>query len=242
MTFQAPTTMSNKGSILIIDDEKDLIELVRYNLEKDGFDAIAATDGQSAIEIAQRHKLDLIVLDLMMPGMDGLEVCRRLRQDSRTARVPIIMLTAKATEADRIVGLEIGADDYVVKPFSPRELVARVKAILRRTATQAEPQQIIRHGDLTIDVARHEVLFGGKAVSLTATEFRILQFLAGKPGRVLTRDDIIDAALGRDANVFDRTIDVHITAIRRKLGRGADQIETIRGFGYKFRDTSPATA
>jgi two-component system phosphate regulon response regulator PhoB len=232
----------NKGTILIIDDEKDLIELVRYNLEKDGYDAISAADGQTGLEIAQRHKLDLIVLDLMMPGMDGLEVCRRLRADPRTGRVPLIMLTAKATEADRIVGLEMGADDYITKPFSPRELVARVKAILRRTTTQAEPQQVIRHGDLAIDVARHEVMFGGKQVSLTATEFRILHFLASKPGRVLSRDDIIDAALGRDANVFDRTIDVHITAIRRKLGKGSDPIETIRGFGYKFRDTSPATA
>ncbi|HEY7116595.1 MAG TPA: response regulator transcription factor [Tepidisphaeraceae bacterium] len=232
----------HKGTILIIDDEKDLIELVRYNLEKDGYDAIAAADGHSGLEIAQKHKLDLIVLDLMMPGMDGLEVCRRLRADGRTARTPIIMLTAKATEADRIVGLELGADDYVTKPFSPRELVARVKAILRRTTTASEPQQLIRHGDLLIDVARHEVAYGGKSVSLTATEFRILHFLASKPGRVLSRDDIIDAALGRDANVFDRTIDVHITAIRRKLGKGADQIETIRGFGYKFRDTAAATA
>jgi DNA-binding response OmpR family regulator len=232
-----------KGTLLIIDDEKDLVELLRYNLvEKEGYDVISANDGQSGLEIAQRHKVDLIVLDLMMPGMDGLDVCRRLRADPRTNRVPLIMLTAKATEADRIVGLEMGADDYITKPFSPRELVARVKAILRRTTTQAEPQQVIRHGDLAIDVARHEVTWGGKGVSLTATEFRILQFLASKPGRVLSRDDIIDAALGRDANVFDRTIDVHITAIRRKLGKGADQIETIRGFGYKFRDTTPATA
>jgi two-component system phosphate regulon response regulator PhoB len=232
----------NKGTILIIDDEKDLIELVRYNLEKDGYDTISATDGQSGLEIALRHKLDLIVLDLMMPGMDGLEVCRHLRADPRTARTPIIMLTAKATEADRIVGLELGADDYITKPFSPRELVARVKAILRRTATQAEPQQVLRHGDLAIDVARHEVTYAGKPVTLTATEFRILQFLASRPGRVLSRDDIIDAALGRDANVFDRTIDVHITAIRRKLGKGAERIETIRGFGYKFRDAAAATA
>jgi DNA-binding response OmpR family regulator len=232
----------HKGTILIIDDEKDLIELVRYNLEKDGYDAISANDGQTGLEIAQRHKLDLIVLDLMMPGMDGLEVCRRLRTDPRTGRIPLIMLTAKATEADRIVGLELGADDYITKPFSPRELVARVKAILRRTTTQTEPEQLIRHGDLSIDVTRHEVSVAGKPVALTATEFRILHFLASKPGRVLSRDDIIDAALGRDANVFDRTIDVHITAIRRKLGKGADQIETIRGFGYKFRDAATATA
>ena len=234
--------MSNKGTILVIDDEKDLIELVRYNLEKEGFDAIAASDGQAGLEIARGHKPDLIVLDLMMPGMDGLEVCRRLRGDERTRRIPVIMLTAKATEADRVVGLELGADDYVTKPFSPRELVARVKAILRRTASHAEPGQVIRHGDLLIDPVRHEVTFGAKPISLTATEFRILQFLASKPGRVLSRDDIIDAALGRDANVFDRTIDVHMTAIRRKLGRGSEQIETIRGFGYKFRDTAAATA
>ena len=237
-----PANLMHKGTILIIDDEKDLIELVRYNLEKDGYDAISATDGQTGLEIAQRHKLDLIVLDLMMPGMDGLEVCRRLRTDPRTGRIPLIMLTAKATEADRIVGLELGADDYITKPFSPRELVARVKAILRRTTTQAEPEQLIRHGDLLIDLTRHEVSVAGKPVALTATEFRILHFLASKPGRVLSRDDIIDAALGRDANVFDRTIDVHITAIRRKLGKGADQIETIRGFGYKFRDAAAATA
>jgi two-component system phosphate regulon response regulator PhoB len=232
----------NKGTILIVDDEKDVIEFVRYNLEKDGYDTIAATDGQTALDIAQRHKLDLIILDVMMPGIDGLEVCRRLRADGRTARVPLIMLTAKATEADRVVGLEMGADDYVTKPFAPRELVARVKAILRRTSAQAEPEQVIRHGDLSIDLVRHEVKYAHKPLSLTATEFRILHFLASKPGRVLSRDDIIDAALGRDANVFDRTIDVHITAIRRKLGKGADQIETIRGFGYKFRDEAPATA
>ena len=167
-----PTPM-NKGTILIIDDEKDLVELVRYNLvEKEGYDVISATDGQTGLEIAQKHKLDLIVLDLMMPGMDGLEVCRRLRADGRTSRIPVIMLTAKATEADRIVGLELGADDYVSKPFSPRELVARIKAILRRTAAQEEPAQVIRHGDLLIDLARHEVAVGGKPVSLTATEFR----------------------------------------------------------------------
>jgi two-component system alkaline phosphatase synthesis response regulator PhoP len=226
----------SKGTVLVIDDEKDLIELVRYNLDKEGFDVVAAHDGTSGLEIATRHKPNLVVLDLMMPGMDGLEVCRRMRGDERTRRIPVIMLTAKAAETDRIVGLELGADDYVTKPFSPRELVARVKAVLRRTAEQEEPKELIRAGELVIDTKRHEVTFAGQPVSLTATEFRILQFLAGRPGRVVTRDEIIDAALGRETAIFDRTIDVHVTAIRKKLGAGGQQIETVRGFGYKFRD------
>lgn len=225
------------GTILVIDDEKDLLELVRYNLEKEGYDVILARDGTSGLEIALRHKPDLVVLDLMMPGMDGLEVCRRLRGDDRGRHVPLLMLTAKATEADRVVGLELGADDYVTKPFSPRELVARVKAILRRSGEKAAPVEVIRRGDLVIDVACHEVKYESRPVELTATEFRILQFLAGRPGRVLQRDEIIEAALERNSDVFDRTIDVHITAIRRKLGPGGEMIETVRGFGYRFRDT-----
>jgi len=229
-----------KGTILIIDDEKDLLELVRYNLEKDGYDVIVACDGQSGFEIAAKHRPDLIVLDLMMPGIDGLEVCRRLRAENRTSHTPLIMLTARATEADRIVGLEMGADDYVTKPFSPRELVARVKAVLRRATQQQEPPELIRHGLIVIDVNRHEVTCDGRSVNLTATEFRILQFLMSRPGRVLTRDEIIDAALNRDTDVFDRTIDVHITAIRRKLGKQGDQIATVRGFGYKFKDVPDA--
>lgn len=225
------------GTILVIDDEKDLQELVRYNLEKDGYDVIVARDGTSGLDIALRHRPDLIVLDLMMPGMDGLEVCRRLRSDDRGRKVPLIMLTAKATEADRVVGLELGADDYVTKPFSPRELVARVKAILRRSVTGAEPTEVIRRGELVIDVACHQVKYAGEPIELTATEFRILQFLSSKPGRVLKRDEIIEAALERNSDVFDRTIDVHITAIRRKLGKGGEMIETVRGFGYRFRDS-----
>ena len=229
-----------KGTVLVIDDEKDLIELVRYNLEKEGFDVIAATDGQSGVEVVRKHRPDLVVLDLMMPGLDGLQVCQRLRSDPRTARVPIIMLTAKATEADRVVGLEFGADDYVTKPFSPREVVARVKAVLRRSAAQAEDRQEIRTGELTIDLSGHEVTYRGARIGLTATEFRILEFLAGRPGRVFSRDEIIDAALGNETAVFDRTIDVHITAIRRKLGPGSELIETVRGFGYKFRHSADA--
>jgi two-component system, OmpR family, alkaline phosphatase synthesis response regulator PhoP len=226
----------SKGTVLVIDDEKDVIEFVRYNLDKEGFDVVAASDGSSGLDIATRHKPDLVVLDLMMPGLDGLEVCRRMRGDDRTRRIPVIMLTAKAAEADRIVGLELGADDYVTKPFSPRELVARVKAVLRRTNEQTEPTEVIRSGELLIDSKRHEVTYGGQPVALTATEFRILQFLASRPGRVVSREEIIDAALGREAAIFDRTIDVHITAIRKKLGAGGQQIETVRGFGYKFRD------
>ncbi len=225
----------NKGTVLVIDDEKDLIELVRYNLEKEGFDVVAATEGQSGLELATQHQPDVVVLDRMMPGIDGLEVCRQLRGDRRTSRLPIIMLTARAAETDRIVGLEMGADDYVTKPFSPGELVARVRAILRRSSPQ-EQAQVVRHGKLVVDVGRHEVSYDGQVISLTATEFRILHFFVSRPGRVLTRDQIIDGALSRDAAVFDRTIDVHITAIRKKLLGGGELIETVRGFGYKLND------
>ncbi len=224
-----------KHTVLVIDDAKDLIELVRFNLEKSAFDVLSASDGRSGLTIASEHAPDLILLDLMMPGMDGLEVCRHLREDPRTRHIPIVMLTARAEEADRIVGLELGADDYVTKPFSPRELVARVKAILRRTAAPPSPQ-VIRQGDLTIDVARHEVHFKGAPVFLTATQFRILQFLASQPGRVVSRERIIDAALSGDSSVYDRTIDVHITSIRKKLGPGGDCIQTVRGCGYKLSD------
>jgi len=229
----------NKHTVLVIDDAKDLIELVRFNLEKSGFDIMSAIDGRSGLEIATQHAPDIILLDLMMPGMDGLEICRHLRQDPRTRQIPIIMLTARAEEADRIVGLELGADDYITKPFSPRELVARVKAILRRTTAPPSPE-VIRHGDLTIDVARHEVNFKGAPVSLTATQFRILHFLASQPGRVVSRERIIDAALAGDSSVYDRTIDVHITSIRKKLGSGADCIQTVRGCGYKLADHASA--
>jgi DNA-binding response OmpR family regulator len=224
------------GTILVIDDEKDLQELVRYNLEKEHYDVIVASDGRTGLDIALRHRPDLVVLDLMMPGIDGLEVCRGLRTDDRGKRIPLIMLTAKGTESDRVVGLELGADDYVVKPFSPRELVARIKALLRRSAPEPEPAEVIRRGDLMIDVGCHQVKLGEREVQLTATEFRILQFMASRPRRVLKRDEIIEAALDRDSDVFDRTIDVHITSIRRKLGKGADLVQTVRGFGYRFRD------
>jgi len=228
-------------TVLVIDDERDLIELVRYNLEKGGFDVIGATKAEAGLEIARLNSPDAIVLDIMMPGQDGLEVCRQLRADARTARIPVIMLTAKASEADRVVGLELGADDYLAKPFSPRELVARVRAILRRSAGAAADSEVLRLGDLVVDVPRHEVSWKGRPVVLTATEFRILHFLAARAGRVCSRTDIIDDALGTDVAVIDRTVDVHVTAIRRKLGKGAEFLETVRGFGYKFRE-APAGA
>jgi two-component system alkaline phosphatase synthesis response regulator PhoP len=227
-------------TVLVIDDERDLIELVRYNLEKSGFDVIGATKAEAGLEIAKMNSPDVVILDIMMPGQDGLEVCRQLRGDARTARIPLIMLTAKGSEADRVTGLEMGADDYLVKPFSPRELVARVRAILRRNAAAATTSEVIRHGDLVVDVPRHEITWKGRAVFLTATEFRILHFLAARAGRVCSRTDIIDDALGSDVAVIDRTIDVHVTAIRRKLGKGGEFIETVRGFGYKLRDAAKA--
>ena len=226
----------NKGTILVIDDEPDLVELVQFNLKKDGYEVIVANDGQSGVDIALKHVPNLIVLDLMMPGIDGLEVCRQLRADSRTRGIPMIMLTAKAEEADRIVGLELGADDYVTKPFSPRELVARVRALLRRSTSSQESPTVIRQGELLIDLSRHEVSYEGNQIVLTPTEFRILHFMAARPGRVLSREQIIDAAVGNEMAVFDRTIDVHIAAIRKKLGKAGERVETIRGFGYKWRE------
>jgi two-component system phosphate regulon response regulator PhoB len=227
----------SRSTVLVIDDEKDLLELVRYNLEKEHLDVITATDGQAGLEIGLRHKPDLVLLDLMMPGMNGLEVCKQLRSDARTKRVPIIMLTAKAAETDKIVGLEMGADDYIVKPFSVRELLARVRAVLRRSNPDAEQEDVIRRGHLTVDVPRHEVTWGSHKINLTATEFRILEFLVTRPNRVNSRDDIINGALDRDESIYDRTIDVHITALRKKLGAGAKHILTVRGFGYKWSES-----
>jgi DNA-binding response OmpR family regulator len=225
-----------RETILVIDDEKDLIELVRYNLEKEGFQVTSAFDGEAGMSMATQVNPDVILIDLMLPGIDGLEVCRQLRASERTSRIPIIMLTAKSSEPDRVVGLELGADDYVTKPFSPRELAARVKAVLRRTSSQRQLPCLIRVSELAIDPERYEVFCGNKAISLTATEFRMLHFLAGRPGRVFSRNEIISATLGRDIAVLDRTVDVHVVSLRRKLGKCGQWIETVRGFGYRFRE------
>ena len=225
-----------KAVILVIDDEKDLIELIRYNLEKEGFLIKGALDGESGLAAARRDLPDLIIVDVMLPGIDGLEACRRLRSDSRTASTPILMLTAKSAESDRIVGLELGADDYVVKPFSPRELAARIKTLLRRRVSPASPSTVIRRGELTINAMRCQVSYEGNPIPLTASEFRLLHFLAAHPGQVFSRSELIDGALGREISVVDRTIDVHVTGIRKKLGDSGEWIETVRGFGYRFRE------
>ena len=226
-----------RGNVLIIDDEKDLIELVRYNLEKEGYRVTSACDGESGLATAFQVMPDIVLIDLMLPGIDGLEVCQRLRSESKTAQIPILMLTAKSGETDRIVGLELGADDYVTKPFSPRELAARIKAILRRTSQSSdESGKVIRHEGLTIDLGRCDATYEGKNLDLTATEFRLLYILALHPGRVYSRSELIDGVLGREVAVIDRTIDVHITGLRKKMADRGDWIETVRGFGYRFRE------
>ena len=228
----------SKGIVLVIDDEEDLIELVRYNLTKEGFEVISAGNGESGLMQAVKIKPDVIIIDLMLPGIDGLEVCRTLRAGNETSHIPLIMLTAKGSESDRIVGLELGADDYITKPFSPRELAARIKALLRRTRGFQQNKSIIRHGEISIDLNSHEVSCQDSSVELTATEYRLLQFMASHPGHVFSRNAIIENVLGRDVTVLDRTIDVHIMSLRRKLGECSEWIETIRGFGYKFREES----
>lgn len=226
--------MTNK--ILIVDDEKDLVELLKFNLQKEGFDVFFAFDGQTALSVAERETLSLIVLDLMLPKFDGLEVCRRLKRNQVTAHIPIIMLTAKGEESDRVVGLELGADDYVVKPFSVRELIARVKAVLRRTEAQQKPKDILKVGDVVVDTVKHKVKVKGKELDLTLTEFRLLAALAQRRGQVLTRNQLIDFARGTDAFVVDRTMDVHLSSLRKKLGGYGDLIETVRGIGYRMKE------
>lgn len=226
-----------KEKILVVDDEEDILELVRYNLAKEGYQVQGVTSGELALAKAREDRPDLIVLDLMLPGVDGLDVCRQLRSGPETASVPIVMLTAKTEDADVVTGLELGADDYVTKPFSPRVLLARIKAVLRRRLPDAqESQRVIRTEDLTINPSRHEVMVQGRHVVLTATEFRILYFLARRPGWVFTRDQIISAVKGDDYPVTERSVDVQIVGLRKKLGDAGETVETVRGVGYRFRE------
>ncbi|HXX93383.1 MAG TPA: response regulator transcription factor [Planctomycetota bacterium] len=227
----------SKGKVLIVDDEKDLVKLVRYNLEREGYEVLAATTGESGLAMALAHSPRVVILDRMMPGLDGLEVCRQLRQQPRATYLPILLLTAKATEEDRVAGLEAGGDDYITKPFSPRELVARIKAVLRRAPSRAS-QDVYQVGDLVVDVPRHRVTYRERDISLTAGEFRILRFFAARPGRVFSRAEIIDGALDGSVDGLSRTIDVHLACIRKKLGAGGEQIETVRGVGYRLSDAN----
>ncbi len=224
--------------ILVVDDEEDILELVRYNLAKAGYKVTAVASGEEAIKAARSKLPDLVLLDLMLPGVDGLEVCNTMKRDQRTANIPIVMLTARGDETDIVTGLELGADDYVTKPFSPRVLVARIKAVLRRRSRQpAEEKAVLKIKDLAIDAGRHEVTVRAKRIDLTSTEFKILHLLARRPGWVFTRQQIIDAARGEEYAVTDRSVDVHIAGLRKKLGPLGKQIETVHGVGYRFRES-----
>jgi two-component system alkaline phosphatase synthesis response regulator PhoP len=226
-----------KQKILVVDDDEDILELVRYNLVKEGYQVVCVTSGEQALKEAKDGAPDLILLDLMLPGLDGLDVCRRLKGDPLTNTIPIIMLTAKGEEADIVTGLELGADDYVTKPFSPRVLLARLKACFRRKLQEeADETGILRVGDLTINATRHEVFVSGKPAALTATEFGILLFLARRVGWVFSRDQIIRAVKGDDYPVTERSVDVQIAGLRKKLGNAGDSIETVRGVGYRLKE------
>jgi len=228
--------MANE-KILVVDDEEDILELVRYNLAKNGYKSVCVGTGENALKAAKLESPDLIILDLMLPGLDGLEVCKILKADSRTSAIPIVMLTAKGEEADVVAGLELGADDYVTKPFSPRILLARLRAVLRRKSLEpANETQVIKIHDPVIHPGRHEVLVRGKPVEMTYTEFRLLHSLARRPGWVFTRSQIVDAVRGSDYPVTDRSVDVQIVGLRKKLGLCSEYIETVRGVGYRFKE------
>jgi two-component system phosphate regulon response regulator PhoB len=224
-------------SILVVEDEEDILELVRYNLAKEGYKVTAVTSGEDALDAARSTSPDLVVLDLMLPGIDGFEVCKLLKNKAKTQHIPIIMLTAKGEEADIVTGLELGADDYITKPFSPKVLTARVRAVMRRKSREPiDKTAALEIHDLVIHPGRNEVLLRGRPLDLTFTEFNILHFLARRPGWVFTRDQIVDNVRGDDYAVTPRSVDVHIVSLRKKLGDAREYIETVRGVGYRFKD------
>ncbi len=226
----------SKKKILIVEDEKNIAELVTYNLEKSGFDCVTTNNGEDALVILQKHEIDLVILDIMLPQMDGLEACRRIRRGNRTSSTPIIMLTAKGEETDRIVGFELGANDYVVKPFSPRELVLRVKSILNYTTQKAETKEILTMENLTVDIAKHKVFVNNEDIKLTAMEFKLLVLLMQRKGRVQSRDVLLEDIWDMSTDVTTRTIDTHVKCLRHKLGEIGSFIETVRGLGYRFKE------
>jgi len=225
-----------RTKILVVDDEEDIRELVRLNLTKEGYEILDCDSGEQALSLSRGKQPDLVVLDLMLPGIDGIEVCRRLKADPKTAAIPVVILTAKGEEADVVAGLEVGAEDYVVKPFSGKVLAARVRRLLRKAAQPADDQAIIKVHDLTIDPGRHEVRAADAKVDLTRTEFNILRTLARRAGLVLSRYQIVDSIHGDDYLVTDRAVDVQIVSLRKKLGPCGKYIETVRGVGYRFKD------
>ena len=225
-----------KETILIVEDEKDIIKLLEYNLKKEGFNTSVAQDGEDALDMAPRLHPDLIILDLMLPGVDGWDVCKALKKETKTATIPIIMLTAKSQESDKVVGLELGADDYVTKPFSPRELIARIKAVLRRVKEKDKLPEVLKAGDLTIDFSKIQVSFKDKPIELTSKEFELLKTLIKAKGRVLSRDYLLDTIWGFDHSmeIQTRTVDVHIRTLRKKLKNAAKHIVTVKNYGYRF--------
>ena len=226
----------SKKHILVVDDEEDILELIRYNLAKEGYQVTCANSGETGLAKARSEHPDLVLLDLMLPGMDGFDVCRALRSDANTRNLALIMLTAKGEEPDIVTGLELGADDYVVKPFSTRVLLARVKTVLRRKQeAPIDTQAVIKTNGLVIDPVRHEVSLDSKLVDLTATEFKLLHFLAARPGWVFSRYQIVDAVHGEDYPVTDRSVDVQVVGLRKKMGKHSSLIETVRGVGYRFK-------
>ena len=228
----------SKEKILVVDDEEDILELVRYHMAREGYSVACATSGEEALKASASEPVDLIILDLMLPGIDGLEVARRLRENSSTRCTPIIMLTAKGEEADIVAGLELGADDYVTKPFSPRILIARVKAVIRRRSGASEVESdILTVRELSIHTGRRHVTAKGRSLDLTYTEFQVLYFLARRPGWVFTRSQIVDAVRGDDYPVTDGSVDVQIVGLRKKLGPLGKYIETVRGVGYRFMES-----
>jgi two-component system phosphate regulon response regulator PhoB len=222
--------------VLVVDDEPDLLELVRFHLAQAGFEVEIARDGRQGLESIRRRRPDLVVLDWMLPDLSGTEVCRQVRSDPQLRDLPILLLTAKAEEVDRVVGFELGADDYVTKPFSPRELALRVQAILRRTSAEQVASDVLERGSIALDTERHRCSVDHVEVILTAKEFRLLQTLMSRPGRVLSRQRLLDEVWGSDITVTERTIDTHLKRLREKLGAAGDLIETVRGVGYRFAD------
>lgn len=222
--------------IAVVDDEEDIVDLITHSLEKENFRVEPFFDGESILEYTKKHKPDLIILDLMLPGIDGLEVCKFIKQDEATKSIPIIMLTAKSTETDKVVGLELGADDYITKPFSPRELIARIKTILRRTETMIAKSKVIKIDGMTIDLSKYQVTIKGQKIDLTTVEYKLLAVLVSRPGWVFTRQQLLDEIWDYDKIVIDRTIDVHVLNLRKKIGKYGDYIKSVRGIGYKFEE------